>query len=331
MCHLLIPLHQNPTCAISSYPCMPLLCLLSCCASGLFTYVRLMKECWAHDHAARPSFEVIARRLKAMQRWRKIISKHSTLHRAASHLRQSSSWSSLSKEQQGKPGGSSVANGNGSPATGSGDAHIPVSALTAASGVTAATPNGVSPTLGLSRARSAQLTDGAVQPSRPPMSPAQSLVPSQHPSPGVPEYSSSEYDDESLPEFEDFEDPDGTQLAASAPVSEAVIHGTRLAVIGVHSHQDDRDALASVAGAELALARKVVLVGSDLPAGAFARAGMRSSQNSVEENRSRRIGGAASSFTSGVQVRRELQGAYDAAMVDSVAACTGWFTCKCAG
>ena len=34
-----------------------------------------MQECWAQDAAARPTFEVIARRIQAMQRWRKVISK----------------------------------------------------------------------------------------------------------------------------------------------------------------------------------------------------------------------------------------------------------------
>ena len=47
-----------------------------------------MEACWAQDAAERPSFEVIARRIKAMQQWRKVISKmrhvvHSDMHPTA--------------------------------------------------------------------------------------------------------------------------------------------------------------------------------------------------------------------------------------------------------
>lgn len=41
---------------------------------GLWSYIRLMQDCWSHEPSARPSFEAIARRIKAMQRWRKVIS-----------------------------------------------------------------------------------------------------------------------------------------------------------------------------------------------------------------------------------------------------------------
>ena len=34
-----------------------------------------MEACWAQDPSERPSFESIARRIKAMQRWRKLIGK----------------------------------------------------------------------------------------------------------------------------------------------------------------------------------------------------------------------------------------------------------------
>lgn len=272
-----------------------------CCAAGvfrpgLFTYVRLMKECWAHDLAQRPSFEVIARRLKAMQRWRTIISKHSTLHRAASALRQSSSSSSLSKEQQHTKNGSPHVTGHIEGPSGA------AAGWSAATSMLTVLGNGP-PTPALSRNRSGALgpaTDSSILPPRAPLnSPAISQQQQQQQmSPGVPEYSSSEYDDDSLPDFEDIDDADNMQFAASTPVSEAVVQGTRLAVIGVCSHQDEADALASVAGSELALARKVVLVGSDLPAGTFSRPQSMRGMNSLEENRSRRgIGSAGPSFT----------------------------------
>jgi hypothetical protein len=275
-------------------PCGLIGLLLVVC-SGLFTYVRLMKECWAHDPAQRPSFEVIARRLKAMQRWRKIISKHSTLHRAANALRHSSSSSSLSKEQQHAKSGSPQATGH---IEGLGGA----AAMAAAGGSAAAsvlTVLGSGPaTPALSRNRSGALAPAADSSALPPKAPVNNSAASQQQqSPAVPEYSSSEYDDDSLPELEDIDDTDNNQLAASAPVSEAVVQGTRLAVIGVCSHQDEADALASVAGSELALARKVVLVGSDLPAGAFNRPQSIRGMNSSEEMRSRRVGSAGTSFT----------------------------------
>jgi hypothetical protein len=258
-------------------------------AAGLFTYVRLMQECWAHDPAARPSFEVIARRLKAMQRWRKIISKHSALHRAASALRQNSSCSSLAKAGAG----GSAHNGslhNGSPHV-NGTAQVPASPqVTGMSADSMAPPpaNGNSRSSTL-RTRSSVLspgTDSGVLPPRPPMG---SSVPSQLSQSGVPDSSSSDYEDDSLPEIEEFEDADTTQQQASVPVSEAVIAGTRLAVIGVGTYQDERDALASVAGDELSLARKVVLVGSDLPAGTFGRQSLRGAGSS-EEARAKRFG-----------------------------------------
>jgi hypothetical protein len=284
-------------------PLLFLLPMLRCCTAGLFTYVRLMKECWAHDPKQRPSFEVIARRLKAMQRWRKIISKHSTLHRAASALRQSSSSSSLTKE------GSSKAAAHG------GSAAAAVGGGSAATSVLTANGNGGPSTPALSRARSSKLGGAAAaaavaaENGMPPRAPVIASGAASLPLSGaaaVPEYSSSECDNDSLPEFEDFEDGDAMQYAGSVPVSEAVVAGTRLAVIGVCSHQDERDALASVAGAELSLARKVVLVGSDLPAGTFSRPqAMRGTgMNSLEETRTRRSGGSASaSFTAGPQVR----------------------------
>jgi len=250
--------------------------LVLVCIAGLFTYERLMKECWAHDPAERPSFEVIARRLKAMQRWRTIISKHSTLHRAASAVRQSSSCSSLAKA--GAAPAAAAAGHSGSPQA----AAVP-------------TANGNS--ADLQRARSSVFspqTDSEQAPLRPARG---SPSASQQELSCVPSYL-SDYDDDELPEFDDLEDFDAAlQQAASAPVSEAVVHGTRLAVIGVSSHQDEQDALASVAGAELSHARKVVLVGSDLPAGTFSRQSMRGGMGSLEDqSRGRRIGSAGPSF-----------------------------------
>lgn len=273
--------------------------------AGLFTYVRLMKECWAHNPAQRPSFEVIARRLKAMQRWRKIISKHSTLHRAASALRHSSSSGSLNTKEQGRGGSGTHPNGSPQVTGASADGIAAAAAAGGSAATSMVTANGTGPsTPALSRARSG--ADAGM----PPRAPVNTPATSQQPTPGhltVPDYSSSEYDEESLPEIEDFEDADNMQFAASAPVSEAVVAGTRLAVIGVCSHQDERDALASVAGAELSQARKVVLVGSDLPAGAFSRPqSMRGTGvNSLEETRSKRLGSAGVSVTSsGPQVSR---------------------------
>jgi hypothetical protein len=248
-----------------------------------------MQECWAHDPAARPSFEVIARRLKAMQRWRKIISKHSALHRAASALRQSSSCSTLAKAAGGSAHNGSMHNGtpfaNGSP-------QVPASPqVTGVSADGSGTPSANGHSRSRSRARSSVLspgTDSGVLPPRPPVG-SSSQVPSQLSQSGVPDYSSSDYEDDSLPEIEEFEDADATLAQASAPVSEAVVAGTRLAVIGVGTYQDERDALASVAGDELSLARKVVLVGSDLPAGTFGRQSMRGTGSS-EESRAKRYG-----------------------------------------
>lgn len=274
--------------------------------AGLFTYVRLMQECWAHDPAARPSFEVIARRLKAMQRWRKIISKHSTLHRAASALRQSSSCSSLAKAG-GSAHNGSMHNGsmhNGSPYV-NGSPQIPASPqVTGVSADGSATPsaNGHSRS-SMARARSSVLspgTDSGVLPPRPPVG---SSIPSQLSQSGVPDYSSSDYEDDSLPEIEEFEDADATQAQASVPVSEAVVAGTRLAVIGVGTYQDERDALASVAGDELSLARKVVLVGSDLPAGTFGRQSLRGAGSS-EEGRAKRFGSFTGATGAAGQVGR---------------------------
>lgn len=263
-----------------------------------------MEECWAHDPKQRPSFEVIARRLKAMQRWRKIISKHSALHRAASALRQSSSSCSLTKEGSNKAGSSAAAHGDAAAAAGGGS--LVTSVLTA-------NGNGGSSTPALSRVRSSKLggtaaaaaaaaAESGMPPRAPIVSGAASMLSGVA---AVPEYSSSECDNDSLPEFVDFEDADAMQYAGSVPVSEAVVAGTRLAVIGVCSHQDERDALASVAGAELSLARKVVLVGSDLPAGTFSRPqSMRGTgMSSLEETRIRRPGGSTNaSFTAGPQV-----------------------------
>ena len=39
----------------------------SAAAAGLQAYIRLMQECWSHEDAQRPTFETIARTLKAMQ------------------------------------------------------------------------------------------------------------------------------------------------------------------------------------------------------------------------------------------------------------------------
>jgi hypothetical protein len=58
----------------------PACCCCCCCIhSGLDMFVRLMRDCWSQQAADRPCFEVIARRLKAMQRWRKLKVRHAAV------------------------------------------------------------------------------------------------------------------------------------------------------------------------------------------------------------------------------------------------------------
>ena len=49
------------------------------------------------------------------------------------------------------------------------------------------------------------------------------------------------------------------------PVSTAVVHGTRLAVIPTHPNVDERDALASIADSTQIKQARVLFVASDLP------------------------------------------------------------------
>lgn len=49
-----------------------------------------MEACWAQNAAERPSFEVIARRIKAMQRWRKLIGKMQRVGNAARNIQHAS-------------------------------------------------------------------------------------------------------------------------------------------------------------------------------------------------------------------------------------------------
>lgn len=86
--------------------------------TGLQNFIRLMQECWAQDPAQRPTFESIARRLKAMQRWRMVLSRHQKLRATVQALRLSSlksTSSSGSVRAPGTPQGSGVA-GQATPA-----------------------------------------------------------------------------------------------------------------------------------------------------------------------------------------------------------------------
>jgi hypothetical protein len=326
----------------------------------LATFIRLMRDCWAQDAAQRPSFEVIARRLKAMQRWRMLIARHATLQRAASAVRRTTSSCTLSRtpsshlhlsrlmdaptptpvrsktygalaksssvdDFERAAAAAAAAAGAGAPAAGaaasalntngsvttSGHAHhhVPVSSLATNSATTGLSNGSCSM---LDRTRSSRTDASTFSTPRRVSPPAGSGAPGARHRRGLSwagagsasalgahqldhlmsdaEDDGFYDDDEQLPGYlDDLEDADAALQAtstgpgafASIPVSEAIVRGTRLAVIGVDNPQQERDALASTCP-ELAAAKQVLLVTSDLPTGQrpFSRQALKCSSSS---------------------------------------------------
>lgn len=223
----------------------------------LATYVRLMCECWAQDSVQRPSFEVIARRLKAMQRWRMLISRHSTLQRAVSAIKHSHSSSSLSNSQISRLTASDTPHRQRSGALGKS-----VSTEDMGAGTPSMSRNGG----GWQRSLA-----GHPMLQRGGMESTGALVSASVPFDDLGLCSEVDDDDgDELPHQDDLEDADAmlaaSSIPSSIPVSKAIVRGTRLAVIGVSTPQEERNALASTCP-ELAAAKQVLLVTSDLPTG----------------------------------------------------------------
>lgn len=274
--------------------------------AGLWSYIRLMESCWSQDAAERPSFEAIAGRLKAMQRWRMVINRLQQSECMAAHARRIRSMPAMTRPGIKHPlhppthphAAAAAAPGAGvgaatAAAAGEEEAAVrrAVSAPPAVSPIAAGASGSASSSSAaeLLRLPPSPVAAAALrsQGSRGLMPPP--LLPSSLPPPTLPQQQQQQQGlrawrgISSIPEVDAGEaaaEHDGMQSLqasllsqaalidnmSSLPVSSTVVHGTRLAIIGLPAQQDEQDALASVVDAkQIAEAKRVLLVASDLP------------------------------------------------------------------
>jgi len=227
-----------------------------------------MEECWHQDPNLRPSFEVIARRLKAMQRWRRVINElQPHVQEALTRRTHSMPASSMMRGSGGYPGGRTQ-----SAVSGSGDDDQQDRARRTASAPPASgQPGRVSSMAELLRADLMrplgckvlqQLPDGSRQPR-----PGVPSIPETHPG----QQRQQQWDQQQQQQWNQQQQQQqamaGDDLTASVCVSSAVVEGVRLAIIPTSPTMEEEDALTSLVSPELiAEAKRVLLVASDLPA-----------------------------------------------------------------
>lgn len=235
-----------------------------------------MEECWAQDPSQRPSFEVIARRLKAMQRWRRIINRLQP-HVEQAITRRTRSMPAMGRNgvpystQAGGLGPGMAAGGRTQSAASASSDESQEPARRIASAPAAATKGRVS----LAEALRAGLLGGAGGP--PSMLPQLPALQPNLPPPGTQHWRgvSSIPEGESDQQQQERWDAEqqrrldalyGDDLAASVCVSSTVVGGTRLAIIPTGPATEEQDALASIVSPEaIAEAKRVLVVASDLP------------------------------------------------------------------
>lgn len=240
--------------------------------SCLETYIRLMEECWAQEASERPCFEVIARRLKAMQRWRKLKLR---MHRVGETARRVHSMPAMAQPGRGSQQGA-LTDSAADSRDDEGEAAGPVARRV------------VSEPAAGSRAAEQQLTPIAarlrqelLQPMpapawQPPLLPQLPPTHSLEYARGVSSIPEAEGDEHRLSGSQDSIGPPHTtpflsdQTGAhddnmSSLVSSAVVHGARLAIIPTGPAVEEDDALSVMDPEQLAAARRVLLVASDLP------------------------------------------------------------------
>lgn len=223
-----------------------------------------MQECWAQDAAQRPSFEAIARRLKAMQRWRMVIGSLRPISEAPSVSRTHSMPAPSAAADTGR-----AEESRQEPVRRTASAPAP-------DGNVQSPP----PPPPLSRSAMQHTSLAAVlrgelpRPTLPPPLPSP-LPPQLQPLhtrqwraiPSIPEVEVEGGDAGGVQVLEEPPlQPAGTDSMSSLPVSSAVVQGTQLAIISLPAQQDEHDALHSVVDpGQIAEARRVLMVASDLP------------------------------------------------------------------
>lgn len=240
-----------------------------------------MEECWAQEASERPCFEVIARRLKAMQRWRKLKLR---MHRVGETARRVHSMPAMTRAGRGSQQGA-LTDGAADSRDDEGDASGPVARRVVSE------PAAGSGAAEAQQGQQQQLTPIAARLRQELLQPMP--APAWQPPllPQLPPTHSLEYARgvSSIPEAEGDEGEhrlSGSQDSIGPPhtaaflsdqtgdhddnmsslVSSAVVHGARLAIIPTGPAVDEDDALRSVMDPEqLAAARRVLLVASDLP------------------------------------------------------------------
>jgi hypothetical protein len=197
-----------------------------------------MQDCWSQEPAERPSFEAIARRIKALQRWRKLSCR---LEHVGAAAQRTQSMPSI-KPTQLEP-------------------TQPCAARKVVS-VSAAEGNPDQQQQQLQRDRVASAVRKGLLLGVPPPPPSP-LLPQLPPTDSGDSYGS-------VTSLQQSSLQAGSRIAReslkSLEVSSAVVHGTRVAIIPTPPAADEQDALASIADPGQLAAARVLLVASDLPA-----------------------------------------------------------------
>lgn len=226
-----------------------------------------MEACWAQDPAERPTFEVIARRIKAMQRWRKLIGR---LQHAGETARRAHSMPVVRSAEHA--------------ATQSGYAAVSYDErYDAARRIESAPPQAQQQQqqhVPLAAALRQELMRPMPQPQWTPpllsqLPPASSMqrgpwrqLEDEHRTCAMGE---TQQTDRGAVDMHSTQLPAGLQCPHTAldnmpaPVSSAVVGGTRLAVIPTCPTVDEQDALHSVADRTQIAQARVLVVASDLP------------------------------------------------------------------
>jgi len=221
-----------------------------------------MEACWAQDPAERPTFEVIARRIKAMQRWRKLIGR---LQHAGETARRAHSMPVVcerSVEHAETPSGSAAVSYD--------------ERCDAARRIESAPPQAQQQQQQQQVPLAAALRQELMRPMPQPqwMPPLLSQLPPASTQRGPWRQLEGEHRTGATGEQQTHQgagdmyitqQPAGLERPLIAPVSSAVVGGTRLAVIPTCPTVDEQDALDSVADRTQIAQARVLVVASDLP------------------------------------------------------------------